>query len=115
MRSTDHGTDDPFAGLRPPGPPSVLRAHALAAAASAGMGLNVDLWFRLWKSRPLRLAWALAIVVLVVGHFVVPGASSWSVRAVGWATTGTLDGFVPEIAEIIDLPRIDGDSLTGLP
>ena len=115
MRSTDHRTDDPFAGLRPPRPPSGLRAQALAAAGSAGTGLNVDLWFHLWTNRPLRLAWAVALVVLVAGHLVVPGSSSWSVPAVGWATTGTVDGFVPEIAEIIDLPRIDGASLNGLP
>jgi len=64
---------DPFAGLRPAGPPAGLRPRVLAAALDArAAALASRHWIdRLWESRALRLAWALALALALAGHLAV--------------------------------------------
>src|SRR5664280_1421032 len=55
-----------LAAIEEPEPPRGLRGLALAGAAAAGARKPaVDAWRRLWESRPLRLVWAVAVVLLV--------------------------------------------------
>lgn len=70
--SRDHHR--PFRNLRLPRAPAGLRERTLIAArATAGAGEPADTGHRsgrrltdlLWESRPLRLAWALALVALI--------------------------------------------------
>jgi hypothetical protein len=53
--------------VRPPEPPERLRAAALGAA-ERHWGVRPDAWTRLWESRPARLAWAGAVLVLMASH-----------------------------------------------
>jgi len=115
MRRAEYDAEGPFQGMRPQRPPAELRPRALAAAAAAISHPRPDLWSRLWMNRPLRVAWAAALVLLVSGHFVVTGAPGRPSRAVGLATAGPAEGLDPEIMDIVDLPRISSESLTGLP
>lgn len=64
-------SQDLFAGLEPPKPPTGLRARVLARArhaarekAAAGSVLD-RLVERVWASRPLRAAWLAAALVLL--------------------------------------------------
>jgi hypothetical protein len=60
----------PFAGLTSPGPPPELREKVLAPAREAlAKEVVPDVWTRIWESRPLRLAWAVAAVLLVIANF----------------------------------------------
>ncbi len=64
-----------FEGLAPPGPPEDLRGKALALAREALEQEAVrDVWTRIWESRSLRLAWAVAAALLVLANV------GWSVR-----------------------------------
>ena len=59
--------------LAPPPAPAGLRGDVLAAARAALRRESApDLWTRLWESAPLRLAWSLALVLLVVAHVALP-------------------------------------------
>lgn len=93
-------------GLVPPGPPPELRHRALAAARAA-MTVNGrdDIWSRLWRSRPIRLAWATSVAALLFGHIII-GAG---------APSGPPDTIRPlmaegairdELAEVIDVERV---------
>jgi len=59
-------------GLEPPPPPAGLRARALAAACERLAAEPApDLWSKIWNNRALRLAWAGAVALLLVGHVLV--------------------------------------------
>jgi len=61
-----------LAGFEPPPPPSDLRALTLTVAReSLADAPAPDLWSRIWDNRGLRLAWAAAVVLLLVGHVLV--------------------------------------------
>ena len=68
---------DPFVeqlleGVHLPSPPATLRAKVLAAArASFSEGPSGDRWSRIWEHRGLRLGWAAAVAMLLIGHFLV--------------------------------------------
>jgi len=63
-----------FSSLQPPVPPPVLRSRVLVAARAALTdGHAPDFWDRLWTSRPVRLAWAAAVLGLAVGHLAISG------------------------------------------
>lgn len=61
-------------GLAPPPPEGPLRERTLAKAALAlEAPAPRDRWREAWESRPLRLAWATAVLLLVATHvFLVP-------------------------------------------
>lgn len=106
--------------LRPPEPPARLRERTLAAAAAVlRSDAEIDIWFRLWSSRPLRMAWAVAVSGLVLANVAVtlrPGPSTGAHRmplaVSGYQLAGELAG---ELAEIAELPRIEPGALARLP
>jgi hypothetical protein len=66
---TRHRNSDPLQGHRVPAPPAQLERRVLDAATTALRdGPRTVLWNRLWASRPLRLAWALAVIGLLGAH-----------------------------------------------
>ncbi len=61
-------------GLRPAEAPSALRARALRAAADAGREEpegDPGRWERAWQSRPLRLSWLAAVMLLTALHLAI--------------------------------------------
>jgi len=64
-----------------------------------------DIWSRLWKSRPIRLAWAASVAVLLFGHMVIgtgaPSGPPDTLRPV-MAAAGLRD----ELAKVIDVERV---------
>ena len=58
-----------LAGLGPPEQPRGLQERTLRGAREAlAREAGRDLWTRIWESRPLRLAWAATVAVLVICH-----------------------------------------------
>lgn len=100
---------DPMSeGLAPPVPPPELRDRTLQAARAA-MRLNGrdDIWLRLWRSRPIRFAWATSVAALLFGHIVIgagagarPGPEG-TIRPV-MAAAAIRD----ELAEVINMERV---------
>ena len=103
---TDLG--NPMLGLDTPPPPEELRGRALAAAAAAlGREPKVELWSRLWFSRPLRLAWIVIVLASVACHAWLtverrPAPGGDTAIVVDASTVGDA-----ELEEIVNLPPID--------
>jgi hypothetical protein len=85
-------------GLEPPQPPSELRSRTLAAARQRMKAEEAqDVWSRLWNHRGLRLAWAVAVVVLFAGHVLatyLPVSSLWSVNPAFVADNRVDEGYI---------------------
>jgi hypothetical protein len=108
------GGGELFRGLSPGRPPAELGARVLSVAAEA-LVMERDLWARLWSSRPARLGWAAAVVLLIGAHLAVTPMMGTAVRPAAGNTVivrGALDG---ELEEIVRLPHIDLAALSGLP
>lgn len=59
-------------GFEPPPPPVDLRSRVLEAARSGAVGRPpADPWARIWGHPGLRIGWAAAIALLVLGHVLV--------------------------------------------
>ena len=65
-----------------------------------------DVWTRLWESRPLRVAWASAVVVLVICHIGVTELRSRRASATKQTAQSAREGN-GELAAIGHLPRLD--------
>jgi len=100
---------DPMSeGLGPPVPPLELRDRTLQAARAAMTSDGGDdIWLRLWRSRPIRVAWATSVATLLFGHIVIssgagarPGPED-TIRPV-MAATAMCD----ELAAVIDVKRV---------
>ena len=90
--------------VRTPGPPPDLRARALARADGAWAATSApDRWRLLWESRPLRLAWAAAVLLLLAGNLAVPDAGSSRHTPLAAANRSDKD---PEIEEVVTLHRL---------
>ena len=86
-------------------PPRALRERALARAA-ARRPEAADPWRRLWESRPLRLAWAAAVLALVAANVVVRTGSPSHPRNVAPIATSEEHRDSRELHAITELPRI---------
>jgi len=99
-----------------PDPPAGLRARSLAAArlAMAQPAPRPDRWTRLWQSRAARLAWAAAVVVLVLGHVALSMPPHPTTVRPG--TSLLLAGSIPdlELAATVTLPRLRSNRLPQL-
>lgn len=96
-----------LAGLSPAEPPrglqeQVLRGARQALAREAGR----DVWTRLWESRPLRVAWAVSIVVLVACHVGLTELRSGR-TPIAAQTARAARGGNGELAAFGGLPRLD--------
>ena len=102
----NHPVDPMSDGLTPPAPPSGLRLRTLQAArkAMAENGRD-DIWWRLWGSPQIRLAWASSVAVLLFGHIVIgagtPSGPANTVRPMMAAAAA-----YGELAGIIDMERV---------
>ncbi|HQT94129.1 MAG: hypothetical protein B7X11_00200 [Acidobacteria bacterium 37-65-4] len=96
-----------LAAIEEPEPPRGLRGLTLAGAAAAGAREPaVDAWRRLWESRPLRLAWAVAVLVLVGANLALRAGSRARPPAVPAAAALQERAGLKELQAIVDLPRI---------
>jgi hypothetical protein len=90
--------------LETPEPPPALKSMVLQATAEV---LNrppaPDIWTRIWESRPLRLAWAATISLLIAGHLAVTAVQQPEPAAM---TVSNLTEVDQELVEISDLPRL---------
>lgn len=96
-----------LAAIEEPEPPRGLRGLALAGAAAAGARKPaVDAWRRLWESRPLRLVWAVAVVLLVAANVALRiGPHTRPTTAAAAAASRERAG-LKELQAIVELPRI---------
>ncbi len=102
-------------GLLPPEPPPGLHETVLRnARAALAREVRRDLWTRIWESRPLRLAWASAVLLLVAGNALLalvsrpPSVQARTPRGHDEAPLGD------ELGAIARLPRIDLGTLPTL-
>ena len=94
-------------GLAPPEPPRGLQERVLRGAKEAlTREAGRDVWTRLWESRALRVAWASAVVVLVLCHIGITEMRSGRASAARQAAQSGRDGN-GELAGIGRLPRLD--------
>lgn len=102
---------DPLAGFAPPPAPPELRARVLAASRAALLAgpARPDRWSLLWESRPLRLAWAASLLLLLAGHALLVGPGSSPVEAAALPLSRSVSGADAELAAIGRLPRLDPD------
>lgn len=100
-------------GLVPAPPPPEVRERVLTAARAARTSgpLGRDLWSRIWESRPLRLAWAATVVVLLVANVVLALHRPGGGAATAPVAAARHDGPDPELAAIAQLPPLRLDVL----
>ena len=98
---------DLLEGLRVPRAPAELERRVLdaASAASDRSTMRPTIWDRLWESRPLRVAWGLATLGLLLAHAglsLAPDASrpGNNARAADRRQAR-------EIRELLALPRVE--------
>ena len=64
---------------RPPHPPPELRHRTLHSASEAMNPPPVwDRWTRIWDSRPLRLVWAVTVIILIAANVLIPAGPKQS-------------------------------------
>ncbi len=105
----ERDVDRLLAGLVPAPPPTETRHRALAAARAAKvLGTEPeDAWSRLWRSRPVRLAWAATVVALLLAHALLsvrgPAPAGVSVSPAHLANQAEAEA---ELAAIAELPPL---------
>jgi hypothetical protein len=96
--------------VQPPGPPPELRERVLTAArAAAATDQGAGLWHRLWTSRPLRLAWAAAVVGLIIGHSLIGPNGPKAPPAGPALPVAAAAGNAGELAEVAALGRLTAE------
>ena len=112
MKETRGTPADPLAGLAPPGAPPELKARVLAASLKALLSAPArpDRWSLLWTSRPLRLAWAASLLLLLAGHAVLVRPSRPRAETAALPLSHTVSEADAELAAIGRLPRLDPDA-----
>lgn len=96
-----------LAAIEEPEPPRALRGRAMAGADEAwARGPVADRWRALWESRPLRLAWAVAVLALVAANVVVRTGSPSHPRIPAAVATSEEHRDSRELQAIVELPRI---------
>lgn len=110
----ENSIDPRLAGVAPPEAPERLRAAALAAAERV-WDARPDLWARLAASRPLRLAWAAAVLALITSHAAMSLAdrraaarareSSARSAASAGASASLASPVAPELGDVADALR----------
>jgi hypothetical protein len=113
-RETDSArtSANPLEGLAPPGAPPELKARVLAASRAAlrTEPARPDRWSLLWANRPLRLAWAASILLLLAGHVVLVRPNHPQIEAAARPPSRSASEADAELAAIGRLPRLDPDA-----
>lgn len=113
MMGPQNEPPDPLAGLTPSAAPPELKTRVLAATRSAFLEPPppVDLFSRVWENRPLRLAWAASVLLLLGGHALVPRSTAAPpVTPPPTAVARSVRSAEAELAAIGRLPRLDLDA-----
>lgn len=93
-----------FSVLDEPTAPAALRERSLTRAMEVWRSpRTADGWRRLWKSRPIRLAWALCVLLLA--------AANVAVRVGLRARPSRVSVAATELDEIVALPRLRSEYL----
>ncbi len=96
-------------GFEPPPPPVDLRSRVLGSAREAALGKpRADSWSRIWEHPGLRIGWAAAIALLLLGHVLVTPRGG----VVLLASNPELDAeqrVDPEVMELLRPMRISED------
>jgi hypothetical protein len=100
---------DPLSGLTPVRPGTELREPVLGAArnALATRGAERTAWERMWRSRPLRLGWAVACLALVAGHLVLTLRQERPRAEPARPLVATIPAPSPELREALYLPPVE--------
>ena len=102
MRQDDD--NDVFGPFRVPGTPDGLKHRVIEAASEAlRQPARPTTWDLLWESRPLRAAWGVAILGLLVAHVLISLPTSGTPTA--GATTGR--GQLENLRDELDLPSVE--------
>jgi len=95
-------------------PPRLLRERTLARAQAAWARPPVaDPWSRVWHSRPLRLAWAATVVVLVAANVALRSGSQARPRTATPQAAVQERARLEELQAVVELPRI-GPEYAGI-
>jgi hypothetical protein len=107
----DDSVDRLLCSLEPPAPPPDLEGRTIMWAVRAlAEPAEVDWWRRAWESSHLRLAWATAVLVLLVGHLAVTVRTKVLRPAVSWA-----EARAEQREAVGELPRISPGAITWEP
>jgi hypothetical protein len=106
MNEPHHPITQLLSTFAEPEPPQALRERALAKARAAWERPALDPWRRAWESRPLRLAWAGAVLALAIANVAVRAAAhaSRGAQAPFAAASGATRG--NELQAVVALPRL---------
>ncbi|MGE5235052.1 MAG: hypothetical protein ACM3O7_01735 [Acidobacteriota bacterium] len=106
--------DHPFAGLEPPYAPPALEALALRSTREAlARPVASEAWVRVWESRPLRLAWAATVSVLVVANVLVAPSRPADPRVPALTSAAqAAHGRTGELGGVLGLTPLDGSVLS---
>ncbi len=96
-----------LAAIEEPEPPRSLRGRALTGADVAWARPPApDRWSRTWNSRPLRLAWAAVVVLLVAANLALGTGSRARPPASPAAAAAQERAGLKELQAVVELPRI---------
>ena len=105
MKKTAEVGETLLASLEPSGPPEALRERVLERASAAlDRAAERDAWARIYSSRPLRAAWAAAVLGLIAANLLLPRGTGSSA---GEPLTVSSARQLPELREVVSVPRLD--------
>ncbi len=114
MNDLDDEISKALTGLEEPEPPSGLRDLALARARAAwGRPAVIDRWRRAWESRPLRLAWAAAVLLLAAANVAVRASAVPGSRSRGTSAASTVRSPGGGLRAVVALPRLRAEYASG--
>ncbi len=115
MRNDREPLERLLGGLLPPEPPPGLHGEVMRRASAAlAREARPDAWTRLWDSRPLRLAWASAVLLLVAANALVPAMPRTPSVQAGAPRLHEEAPLGDELGAIANLPRIDLGTLPSV-
>jgi hypothetical protein len=96
-----------LAAIGEPEPPRGLRGRAVAGAEAAWRRpAAADPWRRLWESRPLRIAWVAAVVLLVGANLALRTGSRVGPPAPPAAAAAQERAGTKELQAVVELPQV---------
>ncbi len=105
MREEPEVREPVLDALEPAGPPDELRDRVLARAGEAlDHAAGPDAWTRIYRSRPLRAAWAASVLALLAAILLVPRGAKVPARE---RLTAESARRIPELRDVVAVPRVD--------
>ena len=105
MKNTPQDHEALLGSLETPRPPDALRERVLERAGAALDHRSApDAWTRIYSSRPLRAAWAAAVLGLIAANLLLPHGTGSSA---GEPLTVSSARQLPELRDVVSVPRLD--------